>query len=525
MSNEILLAFEANFKINRDYRNPLTLILSESVFSFMSPRGEVYDNSISKPLSHNILFSSRDQHSKKIVIAMLVLISSLIASNMIYAFLLADTLVGELSSNLGISLFVSLAVIPNVAGYYVLRRFIAPVHKAHIASNASSSSSSFFRLTYSLLRVAFFSNAMFLAIIIIEIVFSSKFHVGLSVFSIQVNTVLVIILSTFLSYKFLSWYKGNRELTVLLFGLTFATVAVTWAIDDGTQTAFFLLNDGLGRIEEPHVVPDEPEGSTNLQSSNQKSDPILHTFFLLRLIPGRIAFVLYWIGTALLLRRYSTRIGRLKFWIILSLPLVILFVASIFIFGGIVGTQLFRGVVTAISTVLGGVLFGVIFLTIARGLEQKKQQQYHRGSTRTISQYLTMSAFGIILYLVATTPPSHIIDWVHIPYPPFANVVWSFAAFAVYLYSFGFYFSTLLISQDTNLRKSVQKLAIDEANMLHNLGFEQMQREIQERVVKLTKEQEELLKEQTGIEQYVSEEEMKEYVKEVMDKVGKSQSG
>jgi hypothetical protein len=61
--------------------------------------------------------------------------------------------------------------------------------------------------------------------------------------------------------------------------------------------------------------------------------------------------------------------------------------------------------------------------------------------------------------------------------------------------------------------------------MLHSLGFEQMQREIQERVVKLTKEQEELLQEQTGIEQHVSEEEMKDYVKEVMDRVGKTQNG
>ena len=219
----------------------------------MSPRGEVYDNSVSKPRAQNTLFLLRDQNSKKIVMAMLVLISSLIAGTMIYAFLLADTFIGELSSNLGIALFVSLAIIPNAAGYYVLRRFIAPAHKAHITSNASSSS--FFRLTYNLLRFAFFSNAVFLAIIIIEIVFSSKFHVGLTVFSIQVNTVLVIIICTFLSYKFLWWYKGNRDLTVLLFGLTFAIVAITWAIDDGTQTAFFLINDGLGRIEEPHMIP------------------------------------------------------------------------------------------------------------------------------------------------------------------------------------------------------------------------------------------------------------------------------
>lgn len=488
----------------------------------MSSRGETYDNSVANPRAHNLLFSLRDKRIKKIIMAMLVLISSLFVSNLIYAFLLADTFVGELSSNLGIALFVSLAIIPNGAGYYVLRRFIAPVHKAQMASNASSSS--FFRLTYNLLRIAFFSNAVFLGVIIIQIIVFSKFHVGLSVFSIQVNTILVIVLSTFLSYKFLSWYKGNHNLTVLLFGLTFAIVAITWAIDDGTQTAFFLLNDGVGRIEEPHIIPEEPEGSANLQSNNQKSDPILHTFFLLRLIPGRVAFVLYWIGTALLLRRYSTRVGRLKFWTILSLPIVILFVGSIFIFGGIVGTQLLRGVVTAISTVLGGVLFGVIFLTIARGLEQNQEQKC-RGDTSMISQYLTMSAFGIILYLVATTPPSHIIDWVHIPYPPFANVVWSFAAFAVYLYSFGFFFSTLIISQDTNLRNSLQKLAIDEAKLLRNIGFERMQREIQERVVRVTEEQNELLKQQTGIEQHVSEEEMKEYVKEVMDKVGKRQNG
>src|ERR687898_2492942 len=125
----------------------------------MSSRGEKYDNSVANPRAHNLLFSLRDKRIKKIIMAMLVLISSLFVSNMIYAFLLADTFIGELSSNLGIALFVSLAIIPNAAGYYVLRRFIAPAHKAHITSNASSSS--FFRLTYNLLRFAFFSNAVF----------------------------------------------------------------------------------------------------------------------------------------------------------------------------------------------------------------------------------------------------------------------------------------------------------------------------------------------------------------------------
>jgi hypothetical protein len=37
--------------------------------------------------------------------------------------------------------------------------------------------------------------------------------------------------------------------------------------------------------------------------------------------------------------------------------------------------------------------------------------------------------------------------------------------------------------------------------MLHRLGSTQMQQEIQKRVIKLSREQEEVLKEQTGVEQ------------------------
>src|SRR5215211_6743159 len=128
----------------------------------MSSRGEKYDNSVANPRAHNLLFSLRDKRIKKILMAMLVLISSLFVSNLIYAFLLADTFVRELSSNLGITLFVSLAIIPNGAGYYVLRRFIAPVHKAQMASNASSSS--FFRLTYNLLKLRSFLMLCFLVL-------------------------------------------------------------------------------------------------------------------------------------------------------------------------------------------------------------------------------------------------------------------------------------------------------------------------------------------------------------------------
>jgi hypothetical protein len=121
-----------------------------------------------------------------------------------------------------------------------------------------------------------------------------------------------------------------------------------------------------------------------------------------------------------------------------------------------------------------------------------------------------MAVFGTILFPVTNTPSNHILDWMHIPYPPFADVVWSFIGFAAYLYSFGLYFSVTSILHDVNLRRSVQKLSNDEANMLHRLGSTQMQQEIQKRVVRLSREQKKVLKEQTGVEQYLTDDEIKQ---------------
>ena len=55
--------------------------------------------------------------------------------------------------------------------------------------------------------------------------------------------------------------------------------------------------------------------------------------------------------------------------------------------------------------------------------------------------------------------------------------------------------------------------------MLHRLGSTQMQQEIQKRVVKLSREQEEVLKEQRGVEQHLTDDEITQYVKDVMKEI------
>ncbi len=117
---------------------------------------------------------------------------------------------------------------------------------------------------------------------------------------------------------------------------------------------------------------------------------------------------------------------------------------------------------------------------------------------------------------------------IYAPYPPFAAAAWSFVGLSSYLYSLGFYFSAISIAQDTKLRQSVRAMALKESKLLDSIGTAQMEQEIQKKVLKLAKEQEKTLEEQTGVEihewqqEQVEIENIQDYMAEVFAEIEKS---
>jgi len=76
-----------------------------------------------------------------------------------------------------------------------------------------------------------------------------------------------------------------------------------------------------------------------------------------------------------------------------------------------------------------------------------------------------------------------------------------------YLVLVGIYSSAISVSEDSKLRQSIRKLVLKETKLLDSIGTAQMQGEIESMVLQVTKEQEETLKEQTGVQPSLSEEE------------------
>ena len=433
---------------------------------------------------------------------MLALISFLVAvlalEYFLYGLLLSNMMTRELSSAPGIATFIVLTAAVFVAGHYILSNVMG--HKFRDAKGLPSYFFSFHKST----KLVFYVSAVIHAIIILQMVLASQYYVGLSIGTMAGSYLLGSVVLAYLSYRFLNWYRTSRERTMLLFGIAFSVLAASLAITALVNSAAILLIDFTqtegamtsGRTETPY---------------GKVRDSLSSALFLVTLTPGRIAFAFYWVGTALLLRNYSKIIGRMKFWFIISLPLVIFLIATVLIFGNIANSQFTRVTLSLVYAISSGVLFAVIFITTAKNLSRLKHQYTGR--------YLSLAGYGTLLFVMSTVAPVHVVDWLHTPYPAFASSGWSIACIALYLYSFGIFFSASAISKDVQLRKSIRKIVADESRLFGSIGSAQMESELNSRILKVVKEQEINLEEQVGIRQEMDVSEARSYLNEAIEEV------
>lgn len=211
------------------------------------------------------------------------------------------------------------------------------------------------------------------------------------------------------------------------------------------------------------------------------------------------------------MKHYSKKLGKIKYWILVTIPLayflsqfqpLFLFTFDEFrlsdpVLFGIVYTLLF-----SISKPLGGVLFGVAFWIVARNLKDSK-----------VKGYLIISAYGMTLLFASNQPSALLL----VPYPPFGLVTVCFMGLASYLLYLGIYSSALSVSEDSRLRRTIRKAALEESQQfLDAIGSAEMEQEIQKKVLRFSKKTKALMEYETGISTSIDDEDIKRYLDEVL---------
>jgi hypothetical protein len=130
---------------------------------------------------------------------------------------------------------------------------------------------------------------------------------------------------------------------------------------------------------------------------------------------------------------------------------------------------------------------------------------------------MMISAYGMMLLFFSNQATGLAL----VPYPPFGLATVSIFGLSSFLIFVGSYSSAISVAEDSELRKSIRRYAIQESRLSDSIGMAQMEREIERNVLAFTKRNQDKMTEETGIQPSLSEIDMKQYLEQVLQEVSK----
>lgn len=338
--------------------------------------------------------------------------------------------------------------------------------------------------------------------IILQMVFTLSYSISFLKAVVWINYFISIILLGLLTIRFFLWFKSNRNSVVMAYAAAMVVLCL------GSSFTILYVTNELTTTQRG-IESVQPRKS--LVSTVIEPNRILNSGFLATSI---LSFILTWIATVLLLRQYSSKLGLIKYWVTVSIPLVfflsqfqalILNILAPFrvldpILFGIVFTLAF-----GVAKTGGGILFGIAFWNIARNVNHV-----------LVKDYLMISAYGLVLLYASNQP----LGVTLVPFPPFSLVTISLYGLASYLIYLGVYTSALSVANDSQLRKSIKKTLRTRSDLLSSIGSAQMHRQVEDIVLSTTKKLSTRLTEETGVEpSFLEEDEVRDYINQVMEEI------
>jgi hypothetical protein len=412
-----------------------------------------------------------------------------------------DFLIDFATSLWGILLFTFIAAVYLFGSYFMLKTI-----RIKTKENHSLSAPNFSRLGKIVAPVHYTLMAI-MAILIVQVIVTSQYYTNLLTVAYTISYGLAIFLLGLLAYRFFSWFRINRSLLIVLYAF-----AAAFMVANSVATVILF---GVILLQKPAMVTSESEViyQGNFEPENPMS--ILSTVMAITM---NVYFVLIWAGTILILRHNIQRIGRVRFWTLVILP-ILFFMGFYITFYETINPPspnqeqlppLPLIFIILYSAMAAGILFGAGFLSIAKSL---------RGET-DIRDYMLIAAYGFMIFFISSGATIG-----QAGYPPYglANVL--FVGPATFLILTGLYRSAVSVSQDARLRSWIRVTTRSEMGLLEDIASAEMQREIEKKVMKVVKSNADLLADRSGVEPSLTDKEIIDYIHQATREIKQKESG
>lgn len=341
------------------------------------------------------------------------------------------------------SIYTSVAFISIISvyciGYFLILKFIDDY-------NLTSKK----KFEIRILNYIFYGISIIIIVLSLQVLFLQKFSLYLYELIIFINYSISIIIFLFLIKKILAWYLLTKNFFILNYVLGIVSFIITEILTI-IKVIIESLNDPL--LISPIRNPWNAFSSSDIVVGN-----LLYISYFSNII-------ILWIATVSFIKNYSNITGKLKFVLLITLPLIIFLGPleinifhfldelrlenqtlakniNIFLFGGI--------------RQIGGVFFAISFFILIRNIHNNQ-----------LNTALLLAAMGIILFFSANQ--NSLLKM--IPYPPFGiglTILIPLSSFLLYL---GFY-NIAITSKHSVIKEIVTSfLSKDQKKFFQDINF------------------------------------------------------
>jgi len=349
-----------------------------------------------------------------------------------------------------------------------------------------------------------FTVIAFLAVELAQMAFVNMYNSNLTLLILFTSFVPSMMFLLLLVLLLVGWFRSSKNFMIIAYAISFSIVCIYLVVSivyvniQFASTSEWIKARGLHSTLVNSFVSD-----------------LSFSFGVTLNALSLLSFVLVWIATVALLRQYRNKIGRTRFWVIITIPLIYFlfpfetyfanFSEGILSGSPVIFTVIYIVLFSATKQV-GGVLFSIVFLTAATKIKQENLQNS-----------LKIAAIGIAVLFSST----EITSLLYAAYPPYGVLTIMLMPLGSYCLFMGLFASARLVSQDKKLRKEFFQSAEKQLSLLKTIGKVQMEKELEKSLKSILKRSSIL---EESKDDYRGEENVRELVQEVLDELRSKQS-
>jgi hypothetical protein len=345
---------------------------------------------------------------------------------------------------------------------------------------------------------------LFLLLILLnyQIVILHYYFLHIITISLFVSYSLSFFILSFLTYKFLQWYKIKRNYLLLFYSLAFGTIFFESVIKLGFTEFMIMFKSEI-------IFPMTIGSSVFIPSSSIQA--YLNNIFSILSI---FSFIFVWIASSIMLKEYSNKVGgKIKYWIIVSIPLVF-YISQFFVqyysqiifelSSNITSFSITLTIIFIFSKLIGGLLFGIPFWIIAKTIHNS-----------AIKISMTIAGFGFVFLFLTNQAHGIVVT----PYPPFGITTSLFFGLSSFLVMIGFYCSAIYISENRDIRRLIKNNIVK-----YDLLSQMSDRFIEDKTINYINQIRKDSKNELFVDYnrlFLNDNDIKQYVKEVINEISK----